>query len=239
MKFSDIEQVYCLSLARRQDRRDLVSKNLQNAGIEFKFFDAVDGQTIEVDRSKLNNPNEWMMQCGNGTFAIILSFARILEHAKENGFSNVMICEDDVVFRESFLDRADKFLNDVPDDWDVLYFGGNHVDHYPHKITEHLSKCVSTRTTHSMVFRDTCYDKVINEILKFNDPLDEIFAKMQRDRVLNAYTTIPVLAWQFDSFSDIEECFASYEFLETFDENDYEKDRNAKGFRYRNYTDLE
>jgi GR25 family glycosyltransferase involved in LPS biosynthesis len=237
MKFSDIQKVYCISLLRRPDRREQVNVNLKKAGIDFEFFDAVDGERLQIDRSKLTHAHPWMHNCGNGTFGVIISFAQVLQKAKEAGLSNVMIVEDDVEFKESFSTDVHAFLNDVPEDWDLIYFGGNHVDHFPIKINDNVSKCVSTRACQAIIFKDTCYDKVINEIMQFSHALDEVLAKMQRDRSITAYVSVPPLAWQYGSYSDIEYTHAHYKFLETFDESDYEADRVVKGYPIRNYSD--
>lgn len=220
MRLEDIEKRYCLSLKRRPDRRRLVSKNLEEHDIEFEFFDAVDGQFMNIDRSGCN---EWMSNASKGTFGIIESYIQLVKNAEFLGLSNFLIFEDDVEFCNTFQKDVNIFLENVPDDWDIIYFGGNHLDHFPVPVNEYVSRCVSTRTTHALIFRNTCYNKVLDKITSFYSPVDEMLAEMQKKGEVIAYVPVPSLVWQFESYSDIEEKKANYEFLKTYTEEDYKK----------------
>jgi hypothetical protein len=46
-----------------------------------------------------------------------------LKHQVQNGFSSTLICEDDVLFHENFNDLFLKFMEQVPNDWDLIYIG--------------------------------------------------------------------------------------------------------------------
>ena len=222
MRFQDVEKFYCLSLKRRKDRRVRVSENLKKHDIDFKFFDAVDGDFLDIERKP-----GWMMRSSNGALGIIQSYIEILQEAKSLGLSNFLIFEDDVELTDTFREDVEVFLTNVPDDWDAIYFGGNHLNHFPVPINEHVSKCVQTRTTHAVIFRDSCYDKILNRLVNFERPLDETFAIMQLTEEMVSYVPVPPLAWQYDSHSDIEEMMVSYRFLETYTKEDYENLRST------------
>ena len=222
MRFEDIEKIYCLSLRRRKDRRIRVSENLKKHDIDFEFFDAVDGDFLDIERKP-----GWMMRTTNGCLGIIQSYIEIFQEAKSLGLSNFLIFEDDVELTDTFRKDVEVFLTNVPDDWDTIYFGGNHLVHFPEPVNEHVSKCVHTRTTHAVIFRDSCYDKILNRLVYFDRPLDETFATMQLFEEMVSYVPVPPLAWQYDSHSDIEEMMVKYRFLETYTEEDYEDQRST------------
>ena len=235
MKLDELN-TYCLSLERRQDRREKVEPNIRKVGIDFKWAWAIDGYKLEYDPESIPHP---YMRDRPGTVGICLSYKAMFEKAKENKLPHIFILEDDVVFSDDFSDKNQDFLHNVPQDWDMIYLGGNHLDHHPIKINEHVSKCVSTRSSHAVIYKDTCYDYFINILGKMINPLDEVFAKAQRDRDVVAYVPDPPLAWQFDGHSDIEDRYANYAFLEVFDEEDYINDRAVKNYPMRNFTDSE
>lgn len=216
MNFKDIEKIYCLSLKRREDRRVLVSEILNNHSIDFEFFDAIDGEMYHFERK-----TKWSKAAKSGALGIIQSYIEILTDAKSLGLSNFLIFEDDVELKNTFREDVDVFLNNVPQDWDIIYFGGNHITHFPIPINKHVSRCVSTRATQAVIFRETCYDKVLHRLGSFELPSDETLANMQRFEEVIAYVPVPPLAWQFASYSDIEEDYADYYFLKTWSEDDY------------------
>jgi len=235
MKINNIDDVcktYCMSLARRPDRREQVSQNIAKVGIEFEFFDAVDGQTLDIN---YDNVSCHHLRQRPGGIAICYSFVEILKRAKELKLPHVLILEDDVDFSESFREDSAKFLSSVPEDWDMIYFGGNHLDHFPIQVNEHAWKCVSTRASQAIIFKETTYDYFIEKLLEFIQPNDDVFATSMRKRIFNAYTTIPPLTWQYASYSDLEEMFADYQFLKSYGESDYDRDRERFGFAAKSF----
>jgi len=235
MNLNDVD-AYCISLEKRGDRREKVEPNIKGAGINFKWVWSVDGSMLNIDPEKISCP---YMKTRPGTVGINLTYKSMFEYAKRNDLPNILILEDDVEFSDDFKERIGDFLNNIPDDWDMIYLGGNHLDHFPVKVNDHVSRCISTRSSHAIIYKNTCYDYFIDALAKMDNPLDEVYAKAQRDKVVVAYVPVPPLAWQFDGHSDIENRPANYRFLEVFDEEDYINDRISKNYPMRSFTDSE
>ncbi len=78
-------------------------------------FDAVNGHRVVVP--------DWY-KAPPGAWGCLMSHMRIWEDALTRGFERVLVFEDDAVFCDGFVEKAELFLDAVPKGWDQLYFGG-------------------------------------------------------------------------------------------------------------------
>ena len=76
-------------------------------------------------------PADW--RSGRGAWGCLRSHQRILEdviHVRDDRnaatLENVLVLEDDVIFKEDSLEKLNAFMEDVPDDWGQIYLGGQH-----------------------------------------------------------------------------------------------------------------
>ena len=115
------EEVYCVTLDRRPDRWDQFMERVQSAGWPFQEiqkFQAVDG--------KLCKPPAYWTQ-GGGAWGCYRSHLRILEDCLNRGVKSVLFLEDDALPCEDFPAKAEKFLRHLPEDWGMIYLGGQHL----------------------------------------------------------------------------------------------------------------
>ena len=81
--------------------------------------------------------------------------------SKEKDYT--FIFEDDVTFCDDFEAKLKTFLDEVPEDWDVLYLGGQHIAkslYPPIQISEHILRCFCTIRTHAMIARPETAGKI-------------------------------------------------------------------------------
>ena len=111
------------------------------------------------------NPPEWWKASPNN-YAIGVNFKNIiqLELGKETT-EPVMILEDDVVFVEDFQSRYEAFLAAVPNDWDMLYLGGNHVGVFlPEQVSETVLKCHNIWAPHAVIVKPSAFQKIVDAL---------------------------------------------------------------------------
>ena len=184
-------QTFCISLPDRVDRRNKVLQSCDEIGLRPRWIQAVDGR----------NGIGGAMGCKYSHWFCI----KLAQHEQ---LGNFLVIEDDVQFSKDFsLD-----IEDVPEDWDMVYFGGNHVRGKPTHIKNNVYKCTYTLCTHAMLIRHTCYDLLLKRLLDSSDPVDVTLGKLHR-YTLNAYVIYPHTAWQVDGYSDIENREVNYSFL--------------------------
>ena len=186
-------KTFCISLHDRGDRRHKVLESCAKVGIRPEWVQAVDGRNTV-----------------GGAMGCMFSHWFCLKLAQHQHLEHYLVIEDDVVFSDDFsLD-----ISDVPEDWDMIYFGGNHINARPVHVKNNVYKCGYTLCAHAIMIRYTCYEKLIQNILLNPDiPVDVVFGRLHAS-VVNAYVMFPHTAWQADSYSDIEGQKVSYPYLQ-------------------------
>lgn len=194
------KQIECVNLDRRGDKWEECLAEFATHGLKVDRFSAVDGNPIGYKGGLLD-----------GAIGNLLSHIDIIKRAKENGYDNVLIFEDDIIMLDGVVDIFNEWVKGVPDDWDLLYLGGNHNDSLNIMVNEHVKKITNTYTTHAYAIRNTVYDLVLDTLNKFSSEGDVLMAEVQRE--CNAYCFIPNIAWQRPSKSDIFNKYVNYDFL--------------------------
>lgn len=114
------DHVYCLNLPECKERADMTISRAQRFGISFTFFPAISGKLFSniheshssVNETTITNPN--YMACA-------LSHLSIYRHALANGYSRILIIEDDLLFNKDMNSLFSDAIEEVPDDWKLLY----------------------------------------------------------------------------------------------------------------------
>ena len=130
-------------------------------------------------------------------------------------YDYAIIFEDDVILADDFKNKIEKYISDLPDDWDMLFFGegqGIHIPQYRQspgvniykKMTDLKNKMLggidgSTRCADSYIVSKKCAQKlsqVINILQITSIPLDHLLNKINHLCKFNIYWAEPTLAVQ-------------------------------------------
>lgn len=179
---------YVINLDRRGDRLTRVAFEMQNSGFKWKRISAVDGSLEKL-------PTGW--PAGNGAYGCMLSHRTLLETAPEDP---ITVFEDDATVVLNFKEKYKEFMALVPDDWDAIFLGGQHID-TPTLVKPGLLKCRNTHRTHAYRIRGK-YRKFLT--LKWHEELghiDHIWGRHQKD--WKVYAPEKWLCGQFAGRSDI------------------------------------
>lgn len=203
MKLHDFEHFFCINLKTRTDRKIYCESIFSNLNLSVTFFDAIDGKSINT-----NSP------INKGNVGCCLSHYNIWKIIKKNNWKKVLIMEDDVQFHSDVLNLFEKFYKEVPLDWNLLYFGGNHCKQKLNFISDHIHKLKQTYTTHCYAVTDKAIDYLLNKFNEqniLNHEIDVNLSKIQNE--IPSYGFYPHLAWQKEGISDIENRYVDYSFL--------------------------
>ena len=114
------DKVYLLNLNRRKDRLKTSTKKLEYCEIEFERFAAIDGsvfqniwETFNSKEHHLQNPNY---------LACAISHLSIYQDALNNGYSKILIVEDDCCIRKNANAEFSALVDNLPE-WELLYLG--------------------------------------------------------------------------------------------------------------------
>jgi len=142
---SYFERCYVVNLDRRPDR---LKSFLSQVPADWPFvkierFAAIDGR-------KCPRPTHW--RAGGGAWGCRASHLAILQQCLQDGVKSVLIFEDDAVFCDGFAGKVAKFLRNVPDDWGMIYLGGQHLkakQHHPQQVNKHTYIPYNVNRTHA------------------------------------------------------------------------------------------
>ena len=189
------DKIYCINLDKRKDRWQKCQEIFKKLNIEVERISAVEGhpKNIKVYHSILKKRA--------GLVGCHLSHLKCIKLAKENNFKNVLILEDDIEFDNAFISKFSKLV--LPDDWKLLYLGGNNNVGNPILIefSKHVYQTKNTMAAHSYAIDNTIYDELIDLLIKMDNPHELIYIDIQKK--FKCYVTRPHLTWQRESFSDI------------------------------------
>jgi hypothetical protein len=195
--FEQFDKRYCVNLDKRADRWEKVSKTFEEVGIKDVIrYSAVDGNELDLTNVKYN---ERLLK---GELGILQTHLNLLQEAKDEGLKEIVIMEDDVVFTDEFKD-FDKYLADVPSDWDMIFVGGNHMyGDTPHVINDRVLKVNGTVAIHCIIIREPIFDVILAIASDRKKQIDNYYADIQKG--YNVYSFTPNMALQYEDYSDIQ-----------------------------------
>jgi hypothetical protein len=137
-----------------------------------------------------------------------VSTRQILIEFFESSNERLLFLEDDCVFKGH--DHVEQALNELPDDWDIVYFGCNIKDEKPVKWSEHLHKIQGAFTTHCIGYNKKCIPFILENQPGFSECMFDNWLSANLSR-LNAYVINPMVAWQRPRHSKIWDRQVNYD----------------------------
>ena len=96
------------------------------------------------------HPDWW--RGGGGAWGCFRSHLQIIEHCLVENVPSVLILEDDAVPCDDFARRVKPFLEAVPNDWGMIYLGGQHLmagSHPPRRVNAEVFRPYNVNRTHA------------------------------------------------------------------------------------------
>ena len=201
------DKVYVLNLNRRKDRLKTSTKKLEYCEIEFERFAAVDGsvlqnvwETFSSKKHTLANPNY---------LACAISHLSIYRDALDNGYSKILIVEDDVSIRKNANEEFNNIIDSLPD-WELLYLGfiplTDDRTQWTYKEFDVVSKNIAQSKNFWGLYGYGISSELMQEVLErynrdFSMELDRFFVKEIQPRG-KSYGIIPQIFAAEDGYSD-------------------------------------
>ncbi len=165
-------------------------------------FAACDGETI-------TKPVGWTHS--DGAYGCLISHVEVVREAQRSNAPSVLIFEDDTILDPEFQSKFASFSKEVPDDWDMLYFGALHKDE-PAQISEHVGRITKANSTYAYALKNTVFDAFIELNARAEHVLD-MNSYLLQER-FNCYCFMPNLAWVEAEYSDVQNRLERHWYLE-------------------------
>jgi len=148
----------------------------------------------------LDIPSTW--QSFPGAYGCLQSHLAVVKEARKKAQPSVLIFEDDVVLAPNFNTKFATCVEQVPADWDMLFFGAIHGQPLI-KVADNLIRVTHSLSTYAYAMKQTIYDGFIEANRKAINVLDENTRGLQK--LFNCYCFMPHLAWVEEDYSDVRE----------------------------------
>ncbi|MCX5849629.1 MAG: glycosyltransferase family 25 protein [Deltaproteobacteria bacterium] len=144
------DKIYIINMRRSLKRRMAALFHIQKLKLNnASLVEAVDGRSLDLEEMKVEGSLQWddwkQRDLTQGEVGCYISHVKAWNMMVDQRLGNVLICEDDIVWRPDANEIADRFMSEVPDDWDIIHFhsyvgigSGRHNDSDRKRISEHV-----------------------------------------------------------------------------------------------------
>jgi GR25 family glycosyltransferase involved in LPS biosynthesis len=185
---------HVINLKHREDRLQYSQELLQREGLQMIVHEATNGQVeyLEMFDSKRMRGHAG---CHNSHITLLEKIKGTAKHH--------LILEDDCELINGFKDKAQGYIDMMPNDFSVLYLGGNIgvFNKAIEPLNKHFSLAKKVMATHAYVVNDSQIDFILSILKRRVYKIDMMFMEVQQ--AVDVYITNECLAWQRETFSDI------------------------------------
>ena len=196
--------IYIVNLDKDKDRMSNMKKELK--GIKYNRFSAINGKLLDIDELKKNGTlkmdyNSFKYSKNNnkdtlkGSIGCALSHINLWEKLINIKKDHFIILEDDCKIPKNFLIRINRYLEDVPNNWDIIFLGGSRI--YAKKISNNVLGPVYINSwmncgLFSYIIKRSSIKKLLNYSLPINTYIDMQINK-EYGNGIKAYYIYPLL----------------------------------------------
>jgi len=203
------DRIYVINIERRTDRRERMTKMLNQLNLDYKFVSAIDSSSSEVD-VYYKQHNGYLTR---GAIACWLSHLKVYQSIFDDRLQNAIILEDDIDMEMDIEKQLGNIVQYLPRSWEMLYIGHCSEENLrdPYK---HPNLYVSTRPscTHAYAISFIGAWVLLNELSNIKEPIDVELVRLIEPGKINSFSIEPPLAaqWRDGNPSDVSANDTSY-----------------------------
>ena len=124
-----IDKIYYINLLHRRDRNMHFIDQMEKHNIpaeKFERFDAINGAEYLFSEDEFNlfkTANFLNMATAPRIMGNQLSHFKLFQLMIERNYKYIIICQDDIVFKDGFVGYIDELARELPDDAEMVHFG--------------------------------------------------------------------------------------------------------------------
>ena len=207
-----IDRYYMCHYQKLTDRKSYVQKVVSKYNIDLHWILDYDKEVLdEVELSK-QFPDLFSDKNGQklskAEISLVMKHYTAFNDVIQNNFKNVVVFEDDIILCDDFDVKLNKYINQLPIDYDILWIGtccNLHVPQINPSLNVYLHRHGS-RCTHAYVISQQGCKKLLNYFHTIYQPIDWYFNNAVRTLNMNNYWAEPALSIQDLSFESAIDC---------------------------------
>jgi len=230
------DKVYLVNLDRAKDRLHDVTQEIKKVNLfdDLSRISAVDGMfEIYPDlgeqlKSTTNEEEKWdiIKEFNNrlkhigiidpetefifkpGQVGHYLTFYKLLRKIKKKKYEKALILEDDISFIDNFPEKLSQYINELPKDWEICYFGMTEFHHKvggsSSKLKDNLCKPIPLNKpknkrdglivgNHAQMFSHRSASKISKLMMPMKYPTDVFMGRLAKFGQIKVYSSCDVL----------------------------------------------
>lgn len=204
----NVNNVYVCHYKKLKERKKSILEQFQEERIyRYEFIEKFDKDEWKIEEIEKEYPKvfkEWKKglqsydsNAQNSERSLALKHAFILKDIFKNQYDSSLILEDDAIICDNFVNYCNLFMEQLPDDWDVVWVGSCLNLHEPSIEGKYVYKTSrGSRCTHAFLVSKLMVNKVIDVISDINLPSDHFYNYLIDKFNLNNYWFEPSLSTQ-------------------------------------------
>lgn len=204
--FDKFDKIYYLNLDSREDRKKRIESHFNKFKIKAeRIFGTIVSSEEVSSYNKGMVLDEYNLKLAPARIGCALTQLKAIQAAKNAGAENVLIFEDDAFIFEEHIEAFKEALKELEylPKWDMLFLGANVLAPI-HQISPHVGKLTGAYCAHAYVVNSHFYDKILSYPFDVFKAYDEYLFNEMRNPNYNIYTVLPIVATQYESYSNIE-----------------------------------
>lgn len=166
------EKIYVITCVDFNTRHKFIKQQFKKFKIDFSFFIAPE-QYLFVDNILSRSEQ-----------SLLYAHKECIVNAKINGYKNILICEDDVLFKNKPRKNFKEFIQVLPNDWDAIQLGNQlWASKWLHreKIKDNLYRFYHGTGSHCIGINQKAYNNMISSLESNNNPADFAYYEMYKE----------------------------------------------------------
>lgn len=192
MNWTDaIDRIYCISLPKSHERRKTFLKEMAKYDIPVSIWPGIYNK--------------------DGAFGLYETYRQIFQNSVDNDFDSILVFEDDAVILEPQINEImNRIIDQLPDDWELIYLGCNPFGGFSCFVSENLLQLNSgAYTTHAVMYSKKGMEHILKWMDKTLSTIDGVIANLVQPD-MNCYATFPLLCAQSEGYSYIQQRNVDY-----------------------------
>lgn len=118
---SYFNNIYIINMKKDLSRKERIKNIFAKYDISCEFIEAVCGKDDPYNSDYINNYKDKLKS--PGTYGYCLSMIKIFEDAITKKYNKILVCDDDIILHNDFINKFDEYIKSVPYSWKVLFMG--------------------------------------------------------------------------------------------------------------------
>jgi GR25 family glycosyltransferase involved in LPS biosynthesis len=171
---SNYHSIYVVNLESDINRWDQILNDAKKQNLNIKRFNAVDGRKINLNHPSITNIFK-SRKLKPGQKGCALSHINLWKQISNgNPDDNIIILEDDAIIPKDFDNKLKLYLNQAPNNWDMIILGGNRFKgtHYSNNLIKPVINKYGNWGTFGYMIKRKCAKKLLKNCSILNTTID-------------------------------------------------------------------